>query len=176
MQEMQQFRRRASAGIQPTPTIPITFPKHNPSWGIRGASIGIQPTPRTPNPRLQYFIGWAQSTSTGYHPYQFLDPRWCNPNFWEYQPGIADNNSWQLWYQGESTPIQQQGRMRPVQPPGKEQVQPRTTESVPLSYCQERIYPLPEISKEDDKSPKSLMAHKGGMHHRVQRHCTRITS
>ena len=23
-----------------------------------------------------------------------------DPKFWEYQPGIADNNSWQLWYQG----------------------------------------------------------------------------
>ena len=103
----------ASVQIQPTPKIPITLPQYNPSWGIRGVSVGIQPAPRTPNPGLQYFAGWGQSTLTGYHPYQFQDPRWCDPrwwdpNFWEYQPRISNNDSWQLWYQGQSTPIQQQ--------------------------------------------------------------------
>ena len=119
----------ASVQIQPTPIIPITLPRHNPSWGIRGASIGIQPIPRTPNRGLQYFIGWGQSTLTSYTSYQFQDPRWCDPTwwdpkFWECQPGTKDNNSWQSWYQGQSTPIQQQQRMRSVQPPGKEQVNP----------------------------------------------------
>ena len=48
--------------------------------------------------------------------------------------------------------------MKPVQPPSKEQVQPRTTESVPPSppHCQERTTPPPptKISKEDDKTPR----------------------
>ena len=140
MPSMQSIRRGASVQIQPTPTMPITLPWHNPSWGIGGASIGIQPTPTTPDLGLQCFTGWGQSTPTGYTPYQFQEPRWCDPTwwdpkFWEYQPAITDNNSWQSWYQGgqgQSTPIEQQWRMRPVQPPppGEEQVQPRTTQSV----------------------------------------------
>ena len=122
----------ASVQIQPTKTIPITLPQHNPGWGIRGSSIGNQPTPRTFDPGCQYFIGWGLSPTTSFILYQFQDSRWCDPTwwdpiFWEYQPMIADNNSWQLWYQGQSTPFQQQQRTRPVLPPGEEEVKPRIT-------------------------------------------------
>ena len=95
----------------------------------------------------------------GYHPYQFQDSRWCDPrscdpNFWEYQPRIADNNSWQLWYQGQSTPIQQQGRTQ-VQCQRMRPVQPRTTESIPPHPPPPgEDIPLPEISEEGDKNPK----------------------
>ena len=99
------------------------------------------------------------------------DPQWYNLNFWQYQPNIAYSTPWpwylqqnqQALYAGPSRPMQQQGRSqlqcqrtRPVQSSPQHRTSPtqKNWTSSTHPHHQERTYPQPEISEEDDKSSK----------------------